>query len=96
MEDNQKELCHQIAAHYGLMHQSLKAVEEMSELSVELVKYANAEKGDLDRILEELADVCIMTEQLRFLVGPNIDGIISRKIKRQLKRIEEEKDKWVI
>jgi len=96
MEDNQKELCHQIAAHYGLMHQSLKAVEEMSELSVELVKYANNEKGDIDRILEELADVCIMTEQLRFLMGLNIDGIISRKIKRQLKRIEEEKDKWVI
>lgn len=96
MKDNQKELCHQIAAYYGLMHQSLKAVEEMSELSVELVKYANAEKGDIDRILEELADVCIMTEQLRFLTGLNIDGIISRKIKRQLKRIEEEKDKWVI
>ena len=96
MEDNQKELCHQIAAHCGLMHQSLKAVEEMSELSVELVKYANAEKGDLDRILEELADVCIMTEQLRFLMGLNIDGIISRKIKWQLERIEEEKDKWVI
>ena len=96
MEDNQKELCHQIAAHYGLMHQSLKAVEEMAELSVELVKYANNEKGDIDRILEELADVCIMTEQLQFLMGLNIDGIISRKIMRQLKRIEEEKDKWII
>ncbi len=96
MKDNQKELCHQIAAYYGLMSQSLKAVEEMSELSVELVKYANNENGDLDRILEELADVCIMTEQLRFLMGLNIDGIISRKIKRQLERIEEEKDKWVI
>lgn len=96
MTEEQKALCHQIAAYYGLMHQSLKSVEEMSELSVELVKYANNEKGDIDRILEELADVCIMTEQLRFLIGPNIDGIISRKIKRQLKRIEEEKDKWVI
>lgn len=96
MTEEQKTLCHQIAAYYGLMHQSLKAVEEMSELSVELVKYANNENGDLDRILEELADVCITTEQLRFLMGLNIDGIINRKIKRQLGRIEEEKDKWVI
>lgn len=93
MEDNQKELCHQIAAYYGLTHQSLKAVEEMSELSVELMKMVNGEGGDLDRVFEEIADASIMLQQLRLLLDPyqyTIDAIIERKIRRQLARIDAE------
>ena len=94
MKDNQTAGCQRIAEHYGVTHQCLKTVEEMAELSVELMKMVNAENGELDRVFEEIADVSIMIEQLRLLLDPYrlvIDTIISRKIRRQLGRIEAEK-----
>jgi len=94
MKDNQIAGCQRIANYYGAPHQCMKTVEELSELSVELMKMVNGEHGDLDRVFEEIADVSIMIEQLRFLLDPyrfDIDAIISRKIQRQLGRIDAEK-----
>lgn len=85
--------CRRIANYYGAPHQCMKAVEEMSELSVELMKMVNGEGGDLDRVFEEIADASIMLQQLRLLLDPyqyTIDTIIERKIQRQLARIDAE------
>lgn len=102
MTDEQKAKCHKIADHYGENHQMLKAVEEMAELSQELIKAVNDPPNDKsqaetmkDKMLSELADVIIMTEQLVKYVADNdcatlLGGMINFKLKRQLERMEEE------
>lgn len=104
MTDEQKAKCHKIAYHYGEEHQMLKAVEEMAELSQEIIKAVNDPPNDKsqaetmkDKMLSELADVIIMTEQLVKYVADNdcatlLDGMVNSKLNRQLKRMESEND----
>lgn len=70
-------------AHFGAENQTIKAIEEMSELTKELAK-ALIGKADNDHIREEIADVEIMIEQLREMygLGNEIDVIKKAKIDR--------------
>ena len=74
----------QIADHYGKRPQTLKAIEEMAELTQALLK------GDSVHIAEEMADVEIMMEQLRYFHTnkAEIKIIREQKIARQLARME--------
>lgn len=104
MTEEQKAKCHKIADHYGEEHQMLKAVEEMAELSQVIIKAVNDPPNDKfqaemmkDEMLSELADVIIMTEQLVKYVADNdcatlLDGLVNRKLNRQLERMEREND----
>jgi 3-phosphoglycerate kinase len=95
MTDEQKARCRVIASHYGVENQKYKACEEMAELIQVLMK-TETEKIDFsyfENIIDELADVCIMIEQLRFLFGEvDVDNRIVAKLNRQLKRMEREND----
>lgn len=51
---------------FGANAQKLKAVEEMAELTKELCKDLNGQ-GSLAHISEEMADVEIMLEQLKYI-----------------------------
>lgn len=58
---------------FGEEKQIKKAIEEMGELIVELSRWLNAERPAdehlLSHIREELADVCVMTDQLQLIFG---------------------------
>ena len=64
---------------WGRDAQIVKAAEEMAELSAVLLKYVNLPPDDAERdalkerILEEMADVEIMLEQLGLVFGDNYD-----------------------
>lgn len=95
MTDEQKAKCHEIADYYRSGHQALKAIEEMSELQKELCKFVSCDDGDINRIIEELADVTIMIEQMRYYFDTHsidVPKIIDTKLDRQLKRMESEND----
>ena len=80
-----------IADHYGIEKQLHQLAEECSELAVEASH--SARKGVTVKIIEEMADVLLMIEQVVYLSGIAIDDIdecIRFKIDRQLKRIREE------
>ena len=88
-EDKVKE----IAEHYGLKNQLRQLAEECCELSVE--SSHSARKGTTVKIIEEMADVMIMIEQVVYLAKIDkcdIEDCINYKISRQLKRIEEEEE----
>ena len=88
-EDKVKE----IAEHYGLKNQLRQLTEECSELSVEASH--SARYGTTVKIIEEMADVMIMIEQVVYLAKIDkcdIEDCINYKINRQLKRIEEEEE----
>ena len=73
-------------AHYGIDNQLNVAVEEMSELTKEIIK---SKRGydNRDHILEELADVSIMLEQLMVIYNLSIKEVIDVR-KAKLKRLE--------
>ena len=80
-----------IADHYGIEKQLHQLAEECSELAVEASH--SARKGVTVKIIEEMADVLLMIEQVVYLSGIAIDDIdecIRFKIDRQMKRIKEE------
>lgn len=80
-----------IADHYGLRSQMRQLVEEMAELTQVICK---SERYDLetvrDHLVEEIADVEVVLEQVIYLLGDNrIEQIRAEKIARQKRRIED-------
>lgn len=87
-----------IADHYGYAPQKDMAIEEMAELIKALNKYSRAKTDDdmdlaLNNVIEEIADVEIMLEQLKWLLSCQIavEYAKNMKIARQLERIEKER-----
>lgn len=78
--------------HYEEGRQILKAVEEMAELTNELAKSVDLNRTSIDRIVDEIADVAIMMEQLRliFNVNTEVQERIDYKVQRLAQRIKEE------
>lgn len=79
-----------IINHYGHTTQFNKAVEELSELIRALVR------DDKDNLIEEMADVYIMLEQLLIMCDiPEVimDYSINKKIERTLERVENDDQK---
>jgi hypothetical protein len=70
--------------------QVIVAIEELSELQKELCKsLRNKDKINLDNLIEEIADVEIMLEQIKIyfdILQEKIDNIIQQKIDRTKER----------
>ena len=89
----EKDKLQMIADHYGIKKQLRQLAEECSELAVEACH--SARKGTTVKIIEEMADVEIMIEQIIYLAKIDkcdIEDCINYKLDRQIKRIKEEKD----
>ena len=79
-------------SYFGATKQKLKAIEEMAELIVELVKDLLGD-GNPAKVIEELADVENMTMQLRIIYDE--DGMVDywkqAKMNRLAHRMEGNK-----
>lgn len=105
MNKNMNENIKKIAEHYGYDSQSHMLIEEMAELAQAINKLYRAQgngqptdidiKEALDHIHEEIADVEVCLDQIKWLLGCEAD--VGRwkaiKVARQLKRIKKEKTK---
>ena len=85
---------------WGLVAQYDQCVEEMGELIVAINKYKRKVlykeyQGDskiIDNIVEEIADVSICLEQMRyFFKDHNIDQVIEDKMQKFLGQIEQQR-----
>ena len=76
-------------SYFGATKQKLKAIEEMAELIVELVKDLLGD-GNPAKVIEELADVENMTVQLRIIYDENgmVDYWKKAKMNRLAHRME--------
>lgn len=79
---------------WGKEPQMLQVVEEMSELTKEILKNVNRGKDNLAEIIEETADVEIMLEQLKYCY--NIHREVQKYKEEKLKTIEQRLNKWEI
>ena len=81
-----------IADHYGWNNQLRQLAEECSELSVEALHYIR-ERGETERISEEIVDVLIMIQQITYLLRNDTEKLekyADFKLDRQLDRIKRE------
>lgn len=79
---------------YGIDKQLDMCIEEMSELTKEICKYKRG-KCNYDEIIEEIADVYIMLEQLKIIFNideKEIKNIAEIKVKRLNERLENIKN----
>lgn len=92
MKGYQCENCNTIANHYGKNSQILIAIEELSELTKELCKYKR-NYNRRNELIEEIADVEIMIEQLKCLfdIHTEVSNEIDYKLERQNRRMEQER-----
>lgn len=104
-----KDKIEKIANHYGFKKQSGQLIEECAEIIQAIRKYNRFDEGLItvddiltgtndsnmliQNIVEEIADVEIMLEQMKHLLHINsgaIEDIKLKKVSRQLGRIEQE------
>lgn len=78
---------------HGAPTQTIKAIEEMSELQKELCKHL-ADKNNVSEIAEEIADVEIMLTQMKLIFGCAFEVIEwkKKKIDRLADRLRKEND----
>ena len=82
-----------IADHYGFTSQANMLTEEAAEFTVAVNKLRRGHADAYEHIKEEVADVLVVARQLRYLLGyEDIDRIISQKLDRQIRRINDEKE----
>lgn len=97
-----QEKIQRIANHYGLAKQQRQLAEECGELIQATSKYMRFQETSyastvdwtyLQNVIEEIADVEVMLDEIKYLLHINpkaIEEIKKNKIDRQLKRIEKE------
>lgn len=97
MNGYNENLCAYIADHYGMDAQRKQTNQELGELLQELNWHDDQIGEDyFDHLLEELADVQIMIEQVRVLHGITremLDDKMTEKLERQMQRIKTEQEK---
>lgn len=79
---------------YGEHAQKLMAIEEMSELTKEICKDFRGLR-DREHLIEEMADVTIMLDQMLLIYkisGEEILSMCARKMKRLKERLEKQND----
>jgi len=83
---------------YGIKPQMLMVIEEMSELTKAICKsfrgpgYVKPDADIIDAIAEETADVTIMLEQLRLILGINEN--VCEHMDQKIERLAERLDLW--
>lgn len=93
MTREQKLKAEQILQNYGARPQMLKCCEELSELEAAILKHLNKDIDNSDEVLDEVADVYIMLEQVKSIFGFDENSVESRinyKLNRQAGRIRDE------
>lgn len=90
--DERKAVYENAIAHYGMRSQIGVAVEEMAELTKELARLDRHEGTTLGKLIDEIADVTIMLEQLRLMFNVNqpVQDRIDYKVERLVWRMEKE------
>lgn len=77
---------------WGKVPQMLQVIEEMSELTKEILKNINRHKDNISELIEETADVEIMLEQLKYCY--NIHQQVADYKAQKLQKIEKRLDDW--
>lgn len=92
-----KDVYNKAKATWGIDAQVTKAIEELSELQKELCRFL-IDDGNMKNIIEEIADVEIMIEQLKLIFDNKreVKVVKKAKIQRLSDRLDEEEAEKII
>ena len=81
--ENRKKVYEDALIRWGKQNQLVVAIEEMSELQKEICKYFRHE-GKAQDLIEEVADVSIMLEQIIFMfdLEADVERVMGEKVQR--------------
>lgn len=80
--------------HYGKTHQKQKALEELWELGEVLQKSLNGKPVDRVAIIDEVADVWVMVNQLAAIYGKEeVEERVEKKTKRLRQAILDDNER---
>lgn len=91
-EFNEHKLYERTIKVWGKEPQMLQVIEEMSELTKEILKNVNRKKDNLAELIEETADVEIMLGQLKYCYG--IEKQVADYKIEKLQTIAKRLDDW--
>ncbi|MFV0626841.1 MAG: hypothetical protein ACK5N8_05790 [Alphaproteobacteria bacterium] len=91
MEIDEK-ICQRALDTWGKTAQMSMVFEEMSELQIELLKNINRGKDNIEKIIDECADVNIMLRQVELCY--NIKEEVQKRIEFKLNRLVGRLDEW--
>ncbi len=76
---------------WGKEPQMLQVIEEMSELTKEILKNVNRHKDNINELIEETADVEIMLEQLKYCynIRKEVEDYKAQKLLKINKRLDD-------
>ena len=81
----------QIAEYYGYESQIDQMCEECAEFIVARSKVRRNVPGSWDNLIEEIAGISIMVDQMKLIIGEeSINKIRDEKLNRQIERIAKE------
>lgn len=85
------DIYHRALKVWGKDAQMLQVIEEMSELTKEILKNVNRGKDNVSAIIEETADVEIMLEQLKccYNIKQEVEDYKEQKLLKIAKRLDE-------
>ncbi|MBP5215374.1 MAG: hypothetical protein J6039_02320 [Alphaproteobacteria bacterium] len=88
---NEAKLYERAVRVWGKEPQMLQVIEEMSELTKEILKNVNRKKDNIAEIIEEAADVEIMLGQLKccYKIEKQVADYKAEKLKTIVKRLDE-------
>lgn len=96
MAPDDERIMQQAIETYGVQAQCDVAIEEMAELTKAIMKIRRVAddygktQAALDNLLEEIADVDIMIDQMKIMWGPKqVEEYRRRKLERLAKRLED-------
>lgn len=87
-----EDIYHRALRVWGKEPQMLQVIEEMSELTKEILKNINRKKDNVAELIEETADVEIMLEQLKCCY--NIKNQVEEYKINKLPIIKKRLDEW--
>lgn len=85
---NEYEIYEQAVKHYGKLSQLIKAMEECGELIRALARWTTGH-ADFANVCEEIADVEIMLEQVKIILGDRYEELLTLKKAEKLGRLAE-------
>ena len=87
--ESRKKVYEEARIRWGGHNQLVVAIEELSELQKEICKYFRHE-GSTQNLIEEVADVTIMVEQIiqMFDIEDEVQKVMQEKLQRLKRRLE--------
>jgi len=85
----QSNIYRELVDKFGQKHQMYVLVEEMGEATATISQFLNRNRDVEEEMLEEIADVVIMLEQMKVIYGERLVQAVLKKLQKAATHLED-------